>query len=121
MQPKREEDLFWDGVDNDRLLIQKCNHCNALRHPPLPSCPACLSMDWKAAQLGGMGTIYSWLISRHPNASEEEGRVVVLVDMDEGLRITANLAAGMTAAVGARVKVAFATHDGVKLPEFRTI
>ena len=69
----------------------------------------------------GKGTVYSWLVSKHPNDVEDVGRIVVLVDMDEGVRMAANFAAETQAVVGERVTVAFVQVDGQALPEFRRV
>lgn len=119
MQPKREEDFFWEGVDQGKLLVQRCCHCGAARHPPLPSCGQCLSLEWAGTELTGKGTVYSWLVSKHPNDLEDAGRIVVLVDMDEGVRIAANFAGETQPVVGERVAVAFVQVNGQTLPEFR--
>ena len=118
MQPKRDQDFFWEGVDNGALLVQQCANCGAKRHPPMPGCPECLSMDWTACELSGLGTVYSWLISKHPGDPDAKGRIVLLVDMDDGIRIVANFEEGRDVAVGDRVKAGFGDINGMTLPVF---
>ncbi|HVM66326.1 MAG TPA: zinc ribbon domain-containing protein, partial [Acidimicrobiales bacterium] len=83
--------FFWDGVRDGRLLIQRCSGCGAVRHPPGPMCPRCQSLDWEAIEASGRGTIHSWVLSHHPTEPDAEPRVVVLVDLEEGVRMVGNL------------------------------
>lgn len=39
----RDNQGFWDGVREHRLLIQRCTACSTLRFPWLPGCNACSS------------------------------------------------------------------------------
>lgn len=114
----RDHDFFWDGVDQGKLLVQRCAQCQAMRHPPAPMCGDCQSIAWTAEPLSGKGTVFSWLISKHPTLPDEEPRVVVLVDLAEGTRLVANMAPGETAAIGDAVTVTFGDHKGTRLPMF---
>jgi len=113
--------FFWQGVAEGRLLLQRCSACGELRHPPGPMCPACLSLDWEAEEANGRGTIYSWVVSHHPTEPDAEPRIVVLVDLEEGVRLVANLqgVAWTDVVNDAPVEVFFAPVDGVALPQFR--
>ncbi len=115
--------FFWEGVREGRLLIQRCDGCGALRHPPGPMCPHCLSLEWEAVEASGRGNIHSWVVSHHPTEPDAEPRVVVLVDLDEGVRMVANLTGAPWREVqnGAPVQVYFADVDGVPLPQFAVV
>jgi len=115
----RDEDFFWSGVDEGRLLAQKCAACGTLRHPPAPMCGTCNALGWEPHALSGRGRIFSWLISKHPTQPDAEPRTVILVDLDEGLRMVSNLRGGDTPAIGATVGVFFADIGGARLPQFR--
>lgn len=115
---------FWTGMRDNRLMLQHCAKCGAVRHYPRPVCPYCLSMEskWQEASLGGM--IHAWTVCHHPfNAffKETVPYIVVLVDMDAGVRINAPLRglAEADLAIGKRVRMCFevATED-VTLPFF---
>lgn len=114
----KDDDFFWDGVDKGNLLAQCCSQCNALRHPPAPMCGTCQSLDWSTRELSGRGTIFSWLISKHPTLPDAEPRFVVLVDLEEGTRLVANMVPGESAEVGDSVMVTYGDHRGVQLPMF---
>jgi uncharacterized OB-fold protein len=121
--PVTDEDtrFFWDGVRDGRLLLQRCSGCSAFRHPPGPMCPECLSLEWEAIEASGRGTIYAWVLSHHPTEPDTEPRVVVLVDLEEGVRLVANLRGLPWQQVtnDLPVEVFFDEVDGVPLPQFR--
>jgi uncharacterized OB-fold protein len=117
---KREQDFFWEGVDRGEFLAQRCLGCGGLRHPPSPMCSACSSPDWEPQRLCGHGTIHSWIISRHPSAPDPDPQVVVLVDLEEGLRFVSNLVDPENVGLGAAVILEFGEVKGRRLPLFRT-
>ena len=121
--PVTDEDnrFVWSGVRDGQLRIQRCVHCGRFRHPPGPMCPDCLSLDWEPVTSSGRGSIYSWVVSHHPTEPDAEPRIVVLVELDEGVRLVANLQGVPWEEVrnDLPVEVFFADVDGVQLPQFR--
>ena len=121
--PVTDEDnrFFWNGVRDGQLRIQRCAHCGRVRHPPGPMCPECRSLEWEAVTSSGRGSIYSWVISHHPTEPDAEPRIVVLVELEEGVRLVANLQGLPWEEVrnDLPVEVFFADVDGVRLPQFR--
>jgi uncharacterized protein len=118
VQARRDDDFFWKGVDQGRLLAQRCSQCETLRHPPAPMCARCQSVAWEPAELSGRGKVYSWLISKHPTEPDSAPRTVVLVDLEEGLRLVSNIVDGETVEIGDPVRVTFGEVGGAKLPLF---
>lgn len=121
--PGRDDEFFWAGVKQDRLLARRCAACEYLQHPPSPMCPRCGSVDWEVTGLAGTGSVYSWVVSRHPSQPDSGARIVALIDLDEGIRMVSNLqdieAADITP--GLRVQVSFPEVGGVKLPQFSPV
>ena len=117
----RDSQFFWDGVRAGRLLLQRCTDCGELRHPPGPACPRCGGLEWKAEDSAGRGTVYSWVLSHHPTEPDAQPRIVVLVDLEDGVRMVANLWQVPVADVAndMPVEVFFTEIDGVWLPVFR--
>ena len=66
-----DDRYFWDGVAERRLLIQHCTECGTLRHPPSPMCGNCGSLEWDTQEASGRGRVLTWILSRHPNAPDE--------------------------------------------------
>ncbi len=86
-----DDTLFWAGAVERELVVQRCESCGVLRHPPTPMCAACGAVGVVGATLSGCGRVLSWIFSHHPNAPDEPPRVVVLVELAEGLRVVSNL------------------------------
>lgn len=83
---------FWEGLNNRQVLIQACDACGKLRHPPGPMCPSCRSLQWHTIKAGGRGTIHSFTIVHQPKLPGFQYPLpVVLVDLEEGVRLLANL------------------------------
>jgi uncharacterized OB-fold protein len=115
--------FFWEGLEQHKLLIQRCDGCGELRHPPRPMCPQCNSLHWTAVESAGRGAVFSFVMPQHPPYPWfEYPYIVVLVDLDEGVRLVSNLSdiTPDDATIGMRVEV-FYEHfdDGLVLPQFR--
>jgi uncharacterized protein len=91
MSPDTE--FFWAGTQVGELRIQRCSSCGILRHPPGPACPSCGSMGKAEYQVAaGTGTVYSYVVHRHPPVPGKELPIVVaLVELTEGPRVMAEL------------------------------
>ncbi len=117
--------FFWDGVKAHKLLIQRCNSCGALRHPPRPMCPHCRALEWDTVEASGRGTVYSCVIPHHPPLPGFDGPyAVALVDLEEGTRLVTNIVGVEPAAVtiGMPVQVRYEEFDGgIVLPLFEPI
>src|SRR5689334_16417423 len=120
-----DNELYWAGAREGRLVVQECAGCGERHHPPRPLCPDCHSPDQVPLETAGTGTVYSYSLLHHPqNAAFEYPIVAVLVDLDEGPRILSAMP-GLdpgAARIGMRVRVAFApTRDGGQVPVFEQI
>ena len=115
--------FFWEGVDRGELLCERCRACGELRHPPRPMCPHCRSTEREPVRLSGRGRVLSWIVPRHPEpVGFAEAPVVVLVALDEGIRLVSNLEGvdPTDIALGLPVEAAFApTRGGHAVPVFR--
>jgi uncharacterized protein len=87
------DNAFWfDGARAHALLIQRCTSCGTLRHPPLPACGVCQSLEWDTIEASGRGTLYSFVVVHHPQAESFDYPLPVgLVELEEGTRVVANL------------------------------
>jgi uncharacterized OB-fold protein len=102
---------FWAGARNRRIVMQKCSSCGALRYPPLAGCPECLSRDEAWVEIRQTGTIWSYAVyhrALHPAFADAIPYTVVVVELDDGPRITGRLVRhGRPARIGARVTAVF--------------
>jgi uncharacterized protein len=123
-RPAISEDtaFFWEGAKRGELLIQRCASCGVLRHPPGPACPACDSFEWDTVASTGRGTVHSFVVYHYPVIPPFEAPyVVVLVDLEEGVRLVSNLIeiAPEDVEIGMPVEVRFVDVDeDLTLPMF---
>jgi uncharacterized OB-fold protein len=105
----RDNQFFYDGLREHKLLIQQCSDCKTLRVPPRPMCGNCQSLNWEPLESSGRGTVYSYVMPQYPPLPFfEYPYIVALIELDEGVRIVSNL-------VGvdpAEVKVGMAVEVG---------
>ena len=111
---------FWEAAGEDRLVIQKCAHCLALRWPPLPGCPQCLEPGGDWVEVSTEGEILSFVVyhrSLSPAFDADVPYTVALVRIDGGPEIVGRVLEPSDAArVGVRVRGVFdPLDDGSKL------
>lgn len=91
-----DNSYFWDGVAAGELRIQQCNGCGVLRHPPQPLCDRCGSTDQGYVLASGRGTVHSFVVHHGPPLpGVTTPHTVLLVDLEEGVRIVSELADGV--------------------------
>ena len=91
-QQNRDTAYFWEGTQAGELRIQTCNACGALRHPPGPACPECGALDRGHVVASGRGTVFSYVVHRHPPVPGRELPILLaLVDLEEGIRMVGEL------------------------------
>lgn len=116
-----DDEYFWNGVAEGRLLLRRCVECGHLQHPPTPMCQKCGSLNWEVQEASGQGVVYSWIVSRHPTKPEATPRIVALVQLAEGVRVVANVQdiEPENVANDMPVELFFAEVGGTKLVQFR--
>jgi len=86
-------------------------------------CPECRSLEWGSVQASGRGEVHSYVVLHHPPLPGYDLPLpIVLVDMEEGTRIVANVAgcANEDVHIGMAVQGAVeSVEDDWKLPVFR--
>ena len=115
---------FWDGCAEGKLMLQRCSHCGAYRHPPSPICGNCLSDTHEWIASSGRGTVYTFVVVREARRGWEKltPYVLAVVELEEGPRIVTDLTnvAPEDVAIGLAVEVTFEELDGTtRLPLFR--
>jgi uncharacterized OB-fold protein len=129
---------FWDACARGELVVQRCEDCGLLTHPPRPMCPRCRSLARGWATMSGRGTVWSYVVPHPPLLpayTDLAPYLVVVVALDEqpvdsplGLRMVGNLVAEPGAAInsvdpatvriGEAVRVVFEQVDDVTLPRW---
>ena len=85
---------FWEGCKRHELLIQRCRECGTFRHYPRLMCPNCGSWDTEWFRVSGKGRVYTWTLAVqpfHPGFAEDVPYAAVVVELDEGVRMVANI------------------------------
>ncbi|WP_405490769.1 bifunctional MaoC family dehydratase N-terminal/OB-fold nucleic acid binding domain-containing protein [Streptomyces sp. NBC_00096] len=119
----RDNQGFWDGVREHKLLIQRCTACATLRFPWLPGCNGCASPDWDTVEASGEGTVFSYVVMHHPAfPAFAPPYAVALVELAEGVRMVSNIT-GVPydkVRIGLPVRLEFLRVDEeLELPVFR--
>jgi uncharacterized OB-fold protein len=118
----RDLAFLYEGFNRRQLLIQTCDDCGALRHPPSPTCLRCQSPAWTERVTAGRGKLHSYTVHHHPPIPPWPlPHVVALADMEEGFRFVAALPGvdGETLVIGQPLRIVFAeVEDGYWLPQF---
>ena len=120
-QPDRDTAAFWEAQREHRLVFQKCSECGQVRYTVGPLCPECHSFDFEWSESSGRGTIYSFTTVRHQtHPAFQPPYTVLLVEMEEGPRLIAQLRAPEDAEVtiGAPVRIGWEDHEKQSLPVF---
>jgi uncharacterized OB-fold protein len=124
--PDEDTQPFWDYCRDGELRAQRCSACGRLRYPPRPTCPQCGSTELEWQRLSGRGKVYTYAISHQAVHPALNGRVpftTLIVELDEGLRMTSNLVEGSPPVeIGTPVEVAFErVTDEITLPRFKVV
>ncbi len=117
---------YWQAARQGRLLVQECQQCHQLWHPPLPACPGCHHRGgmpgWR--EVSGLGTVYSYTVVTHPTHYEFADLVpyvVAIVELAEGPRLVTGITgcAPRDVRVGMAVRATFVPVTGdITLPYF---
>lgn len=124
IKPPLSEDnaWWWEQASQDKLVIQRCMACQALRHPPRPMCEKCRSMEWDFIESKGKGTVTSHTTLHHPQFPGYEYPLIMgLIDLEEGTRIVAQISHCKPEELEFGMPVTVLIHedeDGFKLPVF---
>jgi uncharacterized protein len=111
---------YWDGLRNDKLLLQRCRRCARFQWGPEWICHRCLNFDLSFDEVEPLGTIFShqrvWH-PVHPALKKQGAYVIVLVELThaDNVRVVGNLLGdpAQPLRIGAEVEGVFEHHhDG---------
>src|SRR5262249_15827149 len=110
--PTRDSQPFWDGLREGKFMLQHCASCGRARHYPRPVCPHCFSMESVFKEASLEGKVHTWTVCHHPFHfffKQTAPYIVVLADMDAGVRVNAPLrgVAEGDLRIGMRVRLGF--------------
>ena len=116
---------FWEGVKQHKLVFQRCKYCGLIVHRPRPMCPRCLSTEKEWVHSEGKGTVYCWVNFVYDRAAYPGIKVpyaVVVVELVEGVRMISNMydVKPEDVYIGMPVEVVFDDiADDLTLPKFK--
>ncbi|HWK23384.1 MAG TPA: Zn-ribbon domain-containing OB-fold protein [Ureibacillus sp.] len=120
-----ESKPYWDGLKEEKLLIQYCDDCQQHIFYPRTICPHCFSEKIKWQESCGTGKIYSYTVVHQAFGpfKSEAPFVVGIIELDEGVRMMSRILADKDQiAIDQRVSVIFSkVEDEVVLPYFQVI
>jgi uncharacterized OB-fold protein len=83
---------WWQGVDEGKMLIQRCSNCQTLRHPPRPMCGECQSVEWDSIQSTMEGEVYSFTTLHYPKVPGYDYPLCcAVIQLSEGTRVVSNI------------------------------
>lgn len=92
--PTPETQAFWQGCNEGRLLIQRCNACGHQQFYPRLLCTACASTDVGWHEASGAGQVKSFTIIRRAVTeayAADVPYVVALIELAEGPTMMSNI------------------------------
>lgn len=127
LEPGSSDDTaaFWAATRDRRLVVPWCPRCDRGIWYPRLVCPGCLGEDLDQRELGGDGVVYAVSVQHRPGPGRDPDDgpyAVVLVDLDDGIRLLSNVVgcAADDVTVGLAVTLDWEPlSDGRHLPVFR--
>ncbi|AGW90194.1 hypothetical protein N234_09145 [Ralstonia pickettii DTP0602] len=122
-----DSQTYWNAARERRLMIRKCNACGQLHFMPRYLCPACWSDNLAWIDASGTGHVHSFSVIRRasdPAFASLVPYVIALIELDEGVRMMANILGddALDVAIGDPVKLTFEDRgDGAMLPQYERI
>jgi uncharacterized protein len=118
---------FWEATREQRFVLPWCTECDAAIWYPRAFCPRCHrdAIEWRDA--AGTGRVHATSVHFRPGPgrdADDGPYVVVLVDLDVGVRMMSNVVGCDPDAVTVGMQVALAWEplsDGRHLPVFQPV
>jgi uncharacterized protein len=92
--PDQETTPYWDAAREGKLLIKQCRACGKPFFYPRAYCPVCWSPDTEWLEASGRARVYTFTIVYQndlPPFRDRVPYVVAVVELEEGVRMTANV------------------------------
>ncbi|WP_084152312.1 Zn-ribbon domain-containing OB-fold protein [Nocardioides halotolerans] len=92
--PSKDSAPYWEGLQEHRLLMQRCSSCHELQFYPRSGCRSCGSTELAWEEMAGTGHVYTYtVIHRAPFAAfaNDVPYVYAVVELDEGPRLVSTV------------------------------
>lgn len=123
--PSADTRAFWQGISEDRIVLQRCSACSHVFLHPRPFCPRCHARDVEDFDSTGRAILISSIVNHRP----PEGfphlvapYAIGLVELAEGPRLAAPLIPGDTPfSSGCLLQSCFLGELDGKIPAFELL
>ena len=116
---------YWAHTARRVIPLRECTECGLRRLYLTNVCSRCHGTQWTWTEAAGLGTVYASTIVRVRLSAEfPSSYQVALIDLDEGVRMMANIVVDdeQPLPIGTRVRAVFEElPDGKQLPQFSTL
>ncbi len=94
-KPTPTSQPFWEAARRHELMLQRCGSCGNFVYYPRDRCPQCFSDNLRWERCSGRGKVYSYTVVRRASSRSfaDAPYVLAIVELDEGVRMTTNIAA----------------------------
>ena len=116
-----DNEAFWAGTAKGKLLVKHCTSCAKPHWYPRTQCPLCMSDQTVWKESSGLGSIYTFSVSRRVGPTPY---AIAYVRLDDGVTLLTNIVDCDLDAIriGDRVKVVMkASESGVMVPMFTPV
>jgi uncharacterized OB-fold protein len=124
MSPPEGAEPFFEAAKEGKLLIQSCPSCGRKQFYPRKICIHCGSAEVEWVEASGRGAVHTFTVIHQqgmPGWRDEVPYVSAIIDLEEGVRMTANVVdcAPADVRVEMPVEVTFVDEGMYVLPKFR--
>lgn len=125
--PQPESDHYWEQAKNGKLVLQKCNDCDAVQFYPRVLCLECNSRSLGWLESSGRGTLFTFSIvhvAPHPGFRDDLPYIAAIVELEEGVKMPSQVIGiepdPELLHIGMPLEVAFEEiTESISLPKFR--
>ncbi len=81
---------FWDGLAEEKVILQRCDDCRGWVFYPRSHCSNCLSPNLVWTEVSGDGHVYTYTIAHRPTAphfADASPQLIAVVELQEGVRL----------------------------------
>lgn len=119
----RDTEAFWTGGAEGKLLIERCNDCDYLIHPPTGFCPRCEGRNTAPHAVSGRGVVTSCTVNHKqwlPDLPVPYVLALVSLEEQDDVRLAANIVDcdPDSVHIGMAVEVRFEPVQDVWVPLF---
>ena len=85
---------YWDAAAEGRLLVQRCEACGEHQWYPRAHCVACGAGEPAWVEAAGTGRLHTFSVlhkTPNPEFAADLPYVLAIIELDEGVRVSANV------------------------------